>query len=137
MNTEFEDIAMEARFTRLRALLFGFSGINLTTTDHFAADFYSGEAYATFESKLSDPLSSDKSACRLTPMNEIGEFVGVNALQSHPSTLYGLELPKFLCLEDYSKFNEYRADAEGVEDPELGLAAEYYNQRGTSVKSWA
>lgn len=68
INARLEDLEREATFTRLRAMLFGFFGINLTSTGYFAADFYSAGAYATFESKLSNPLSFDKSACRLTPM---------------------------------------------------------------------
>ena len=118
-------------FTRLRALLFGFFGINLNSSGQFADDFSSQLAYDSFMGNLSDPFF-DKSACRLTLWNEKDEFKEVDALLTQPS--YHLEdLPKCWCLEDYAEFNEYMADDEGVEDPELGLAAAYFSQRGTRL----
>ena len=68
INARSDDLEQEAMFTRLRATLFGFFGINLTSTGLFADDLYSEWAYYTFQSKLSDPISFDKSACRLTSM---------------------------------------------------------------------
>lgn len=61
----------------------------------------------------------------------------MNELQFEPFSIPGVGLPKFWCLEDYSEFNEYLADDERVEDPEWGLAAQRFDQRGRNLYSSA
>lgn len=68
IDNRLNNLDTEADFTRLRAMLFGFFGIRLTSTGDFAPDHYSEEAYDIFHGKLSHPLIFDNSASRLTHM---------------------------------------------------------------------
>ncbi len=115
------------RFTRLRMLLFIFFRISLGSIGQFDAG--SHRAYNDILSKLTNPIRLNVKLARMLIRNITGEFSAVDALQTEPSDPFGLGLPKFRCLEDYSEFYEHLADADGVEDPNLPLAAEYFGQR--------
>ena len=117
-------------FVRLRSLLFVFFGIKLGRNGQFFA--LSQRLYNDILSKLTNSIRLSVKLVRMLIRNITGEFSNVASLLTEPVDAFGFGLPKFRCLEDYSEYYEHLADADGVEDPDLPLAAEYFGATCTN-----
>ena len=127
-----QDLPSSMAFIRVRALLYMFFGIRIRSNGQFDIQSQSQRNYNDIMSKITTSLSFGSPACVLISDNHTGDFDGVDALQSERLDPVGYGLPRFRCREDWYDFYVHLADETGAEDPNRPLAAEYFNERGTS-----
>ena len=123
ISTRNQNLPSYNTFTRLRALLFIFFGIELNENGLFNRG-----SNLAYQNVLSNRfLSFDESNGILIYTNPTDEFRGVvNISNPEDPVGFAYELPKLRCREDYSRFVEYIVDEHGVQNSALGRAAERY-----------